>query len=184
MGGGRKGQHPDLIDQSVNHMQGMANRTKEYIFLLDEEMEIPYGLTKGAKSIFKETIDKYNRLYQQTGVKIVCNLDSTILRSYCNYHDILDRLYKELNKTSSVFVDEVRKNKKKKHKDGCEEEGDTTESTKQVINPVYAEIRKVEQRLTTLADKLYLTPMGRVATANLQTRKKKNNFDTFMSEIE
>ena len=169
----RHPQHPDLIDQEVNHMKGKAEKTKEYIFLLDEEMEIPDGLTKGAKKIFEETIEKYNRLYKQTGVRIVCNLDSTILRSYCNYHDILDGLYKELEKNNKVFVSETRKSKKKKHKDGIEEDGDENTTTKEVINPVYAEIRKVEQRLTTLADKLYLTPMGRVLTANIQTRKRR-----------
>lgn len=175
----RNPQHPDLIDQSVNHMKGKAERTKGCLYLLDEKMEMPEGLTSGAKKVFKETIDKYNRLYEQTGVKIVCNLDGTILRSYCNYHDILDRLYKELSKTSSVFVDDTRTSKKVKSSGE-----DTTKSSKQIINPVYAEIRKVEQRLTTLADKLYLTPMGRVATANIQTRKKKDKFEDFMREIE
>ena len=180
----RNPQHPDLIDQSVNHMKGMAEKTKECIYLLDEEMEVPEGLTKGAKKIFEETIAKYNKLYEQTGVRIVCNLDSTLLRSYCNYHDILDGLYKELGKSSKVFVNETRTSKKKKVKEDDYDE-DTRESSKQVINPLYAEIRKVEQRLTTLADKLYLTPMGRVATANIQTRKKKQDkFDAFMREIE
>lgn len=182
--GGRNAQHPDLIDQSVNHMQGMSERTKECIFLIDAEIDIPEGLTKGAQKVFRETIKKYNLLFEQTGAKIICNLDTSILRSYCVYHDILDKLYKELNKKGQVFVDEVRKSKKKKHKDGVEEEGDENESSKQVINPIYAEIRKVEQRLTTLADKLYLTPMGRVSFANLQTRKKKNSLEDFMSQLE
>lgn len=174
---GRIPNHPLLIDKKTNRrFDDNEERLKE-TFELDASPEMPLGLTKKAKSIWNSVVDLYEKVYEATGKRLICIMDTDSLKSYCIYKDILDKLYEEYTKDENIY--KVIKTKTKSKTETTTRDG---ENEKKVINPLFREIRQIETRLTLLASELCLTPTGRARMGLLivNNNKKKDNLDEFL----
>lgn len=168
----------NLVDNAKYKKTGYLDERKslEQKLILQDNPDMPEGMTAGAEKIWNETLALYDRLYETSGMKVVCVLDQSTLKSYCICRDILDKLYLEYKQDENVYKTIVTKSKSSstsgERKTGTE---------KRVINPVFAEINKYETRLTKLAAELCLTPAGRarMGIAILQGSKN-NDLDDFL----
>lgn len=134
------------------------NVFNESVGLETTDSEMPKGLTGGAKKTWLEYMSKYK--------KFLNPLDKQVFAQFCITKDIYDNLYntwKRKGKKVYVKVDIFNKS------------GELTGS-KEVVNPLFKEIREQEKRVTALAEELGFTPKGR-KRLNIDTNEKPVNND-------
>ena len=175
---GRMPSHPLLLDKSKRKESNKAIEDRiEEAFELDAKPEMPKGLTVKAQNIWNSVVELYENVYEATGKRLICVMDTDSLKSYCIYKDILDKLYSEYTKDENIY--KVIKTKTKSKTETTTRDG---ENEKKVINPLFREIRQIETRLTLLASELCLTPTGRARMGLLiiNNNKKKDKLDEFL----
>lgn len=175
---GRKAKHPLLLDKEINRELDKNEERLKETFELDASPEMPQGLTKNAKEIWNNVVDLYDKVYEATGRRLICIMDTDSLKSYCIYKDILDKLYIEYTKDENIY--KTIKTKTKSTTETTKRDG---ENEKKVINPIFREIRQMETRLTVLASELCLTPTGRARMGLLivNNNKKKDDLEDFLN---
>ena len=183
-GSGRKPIDPKLIDNSkYKKSPDELQKISESIPRIHScELKPPANLTKGAKREWKRIIKLYGELPSQ----ILSDLDIELLKSYCMYVDIRDRMYNEVSQIENLFtvttstsastVNRFGGKVGENHAGATQRVGQTKKTE---INPLLREIRQVEARITVLSNELCLTPAGRVRMGIAKIKEAKDPLDGY-----
>lgn len=181
MARGRKAIPAELKDNESYKDIGAIERQRELTPRVNSaELKVPPELTAGAKREWRRIV----KLYKTLEVEILNDLDIAVFTTYCAEVDITNRLYAawtsgkcELITTATATGSSV-----KASPSGKPLEGKTSESKKQIINPLLREYNRHAQTVRILAEQLALTPAGRAAYAVRREKENKSPAEDFMGD--
>lgn len=176
---GRKAKNPELLEdqrKSVVEMERRIASTPKY----ENFPKMPDGMLEEEIVIWDEVMEEYVGFYEATGIMPINSLDTKSLRNYCMYSAILESLREELKKNYKAFV------KKQTTTISTTNEGKKRrgQSTQEKVNPVFAEIIKIETRQSTLAMQLNLTPDARNRMGLAIAKKKEDALGKFLEGMD
>lgn len=178
VGAGRKPKNPELMKNPKKSEQEMETR-KQSTPKYEKFPEQPEGMLEAEKKIWDEMINEYKEFYTATGVMPINSLDAKSLRNYCMYSAILETLREELKKNPKAIVMKTQTTKSM-----ASQKARVGTSEREVINPIYAEIIKIETRQSTLAMQLNLTPDARARMGIAIAKNKEDTLGAFLSELD
>ncbi len=160
--------------KSFNESQSAATPRLE-----DSKMKCPSDLTSGAKKEWRRVV----RLYRESNINVLNDLDTEVLKSYCIAVDIRASLYHQLTEGGYQLLLDKR-TEKESTKDGPEGTSNTTGFTleKKVINPILRELDRYANTIRILAEQLALTPVGRAAYAVKSAKASRSPAEEFMGD--
>lgn len=180
LGSGKKPVDPRLIDnkkykKSPEELKEIASAIPT---VQSAKLKPPKELTDGAKKEWLRIV----KLYSEFPEPILNDLDVELLKSYCIYVDLRNRLYQECVQTENLFYTSITTSvSTTKMPNATAQRAGQIKKT--IINPILREIRQIESRITVLANELGLTPAGRVAMGIRKAKKESDPLNDFYNSL-